>query len=50
MLVLGHVDLKKNSMRVVLDTHVILSALLFANGNLAWLKNAWQAKIYPSGN
>lgn len=43
MPVFGRVDLK-NSMRVVLDTHVILSALLFANGNLAWLKNAWQAK------
>jgi putative PIN family toxin of toxin-antitoxin system len=31
-------------MRVVLDTNVILSALLFANGNLTWLKKAWQAK------
>ena len=40
---LGH-DGQKNNMRVVLDTNVILSALLFANGNLAWLKKAWQAK------
>jgi putative PIN family toxin of toxin-antitoxin system len=31
-------------MRVVLDTNVILSALLFANGNLTWLKKAWQTK------
>ncbi|MEO6422075.1 MAG: putative toxin-antitoxin system toxin component, PIN family [Candidatus Nitrotoga sp.] len=31
-------------MRVVLDTNVILSALLFDSGNLAWLRNAWQAK------
>ncbi len=40
---LGHVG-SKNNMRVVLDTNVILSALLFSNGNLAWLKKAWQAK------
>jgi putative PIN family toxin of toxin-antitoxin system len=31
-------------MRVVLDTNVILSALMFSNGNLAWLKKAWQEK------
>lgn len=29
-------------MRVVLDTNVILSALLFEHGNLAWLRKAWQ--------
>ncbi|RRD57568.1 putative toxin-antitoxin system toxin component, PIN family [Comamonadaceae bacterium OH2545_COT-014] len=28
--------------RVVLDTHVALSALLFSNGRLAWLRHAWQ--------
>lgn len=40
---LGHVG-PKNNMRVVLDTNVILSALLFANGNWAWLRKTWQAK------
>ncbi|RMX10446.1 putative toxin-antitoxin system toxin component, PIN family [Allofranklinella schreckenbergeri] len=28
--------------RVVLDTNVVLSALLFTNGRLAWLRRAWQ--------
>lgn len=31
-------------MRVVLDTHIILSALLFTHGNLAWLRDAWQSR------
>lgn len=30
--------------RVVLDTNVLLSALLFHAGALAWLRHAWQAK------
>ena len=28
--------------RVVLDTNAVLSALLFAEGRLAWLRRAWQ--------
>jgi putative PIN family toxin of toxin-antitoxin system len=28
--------------RVVLDTNIVLSALLFATGRLAWIRNAWQ--------
>ena len=28
--------------RVVLDTHLVLSALVFANGRLAALRHAWQ--------
>lgn len=32
-------------MRVVLDTNIILSALLFTNGNLAWLRKAWQDRL-----
>ena len=28
--------------RVVLDTNVVLSALLFSAGRLAWLRRAWQ--------
>lgn len=29
--------------RLVLDTNTVLSALLFSNGRLAWLRPAWQA-------
>ncbi|MDV7392819.1 putative toxin-antitoxin system toxin component, PIN family, partial [Arthrospira platensis SPKY1] len=29
------------SRRVVLDTHTLVSALLFQQGRLAWLKTAW---------
>jgi putative PIN family toxin of toxin-antitoxin system len=29
--------------RVILDTNVVLSALLFANGHLTWVRRAWQA-------
>lgn len=28
--------------RVVLDTNVVLSALLFGTGRLAWVRHAWQ--------
>ncbi len=28
--------------RVVLDTNVLVSALLFQNGRLAWLRRSWQ--------
>ncbi|MFT4102498.1 MAG: PIN domain-containing protein [Burkholderiaceae bacterium] len=28
--------------RVVLDTNVVLSALLFTAGRLAWVRHAWQ--------
>jgi len=34
--------------RVVLDTNVVLSALLFSEGRLAWIRRAWQhAHIQP---
>ena len=29
--------------RLVLDTNVLLSALLFPSGSLSWLRHAWQA-------
>lgn len=29
---------------VVLDTNVVLSALLFSSGRLAWLRRAWQRR------
>ena len=32
--------------RVVLDTNVVVSALLFANGHLAWLREAWQREQF----
>jgi len=36
------------TIRVVLDTNVLVSALLFENGRLAWLRRAWQtAAITP---
>ena len=31
--------------RVVLDTNVVLSALVFAQGRLAGVRNAWHAKL-----
>lgn len=31
--------------RVVLDTNVLVSALLFHNGSLAWIRRAWQAEV-----
>lgn len=34
-----------NRLRVVLDTNVLLSALLFDEGRLAWLRRAWQDGI-----
>jgi putative PIN family toxin of toxin-antitoxin system len=33
-----------NAPRVVLDTHVLVSALLFRTGSLVWLRGAWQAQ------
>lgn len=33
-----------NPPRLVLDTNVVLSALLFSSSALAWLRRAWQAK------
>ena len=36
------------TLRVVLDTNVIASALVFQTGRLTWLRNAWSArKIVP---
>lgn len=32
--------------RLVLDTNTVLSALLFSNGRLAWLRPAWQAQRF----
>ncbi len=31
------------TLRVVLDTNIVLSALLFTNGRLAWIRDAWQS-------
>lgn len=31
--------------RVVLDTNVVVSALIFASGRLHWLRHAWQKAI-----
>ena len=31
--------------RLVLDTNVVVSALLFRAGSLAWLRQAWQAEV-----
>ena len=37
-----------NPLRLVLDTNVVLSALVFAQGRLAWLRIAWQTgRIVP---
>ena len=33
-----------NPSRLVLDTNVVLSALLFSTGALAWLRRAWQSQ------
>ena len=33
-----------NPPRLVLDTNVLLSALLFSSGALTWLRRAWQVK------
>lgn len=30
--------------RVVLDTNIVLSALLFTSGRLAWIRHAWQGR------
>ena len=30
--------------RVVLDTNIVLSALLFSGGRVAWLRHAWQSR------
>ena len=30
------------SVRLVLDTNVVLSVLLFAHGRLQWLRQSWQ--------
>jgi len=30
--------------RLVLDTNVLVSALLFQNGHLAWLRRSWQSR------
>ncbi len=32
--------------RAVLDTNVVLSALIFANGKLVSLRHAWQSKVF----
>ncbi len=35
-------------LRVVLDTNVVLSALLFEHGRLAWLRGTWQSsRVVP---
>jgi hypothetical protein len=34
------------SARVVLDTNCVVSALVFANGRLAWMRRAWQDDLF----
>ena len=34
-----------NPVRVVLDTNVLISALLFRAGALSWIRQAWQSNI-----
>lgn len=42
---------KVSPLRVVLDTNVVVSALLFANGRLRWLRHVWQQiEIVPVVN
>lgn len=31
--------------RVVLDTNVLISALVFANGRMSWLRECWQSDV-----
>jgi putative PIN family toxin of toxin-antitoxin system len=31
------------SLRVVLDTNIVLSALVFSKGRVSWIRQAWQA-------
>jgi putative PIN family toxin of toxin-antitoxin system len=33
--------------RVVLDTNVVVSALLFSEGRLAWLREGWRDRFVP---
>ncbi|RTB44147.1 putative toxin-antitoxin system toxin component, PIN family [Pseudomonas aeruginosa] len=36
------------SLRIVLDTNIVLSSLLFTSGRLAWIRLAWQQeKLIP---
>ena len=39
---MGPSDLTRDPIRAVLDTNVLLSALLFANSRLSWLRPCWQ--------
>jgi len=34
------------TLRVVLDTNVVVSALVFQHGRLAWIRNAWMARRF----
>ncbi len=34
-----------SGLRVVLDTNVLVSALLFERGSLAWFRTAWQSRL-----
>ena len=34
-----------SAVRVVLDTNVVVSALLFERGSLAWIRTAWQSRL-----
>lgn len=37
---------KKVTLRVVCDTNVVVSALLFGSGRLAWLREAWRSGVF----
>jgi len=34
-----------SNLRVVLDTNVVVSALLFERGSLGWIRTAWQTQL-----
>ena len=37
---------KVRALRVVLDTNVVVSALLFGGGRLGWLVGAWRTQVF----
>jgi putative PIN family toxin of toxin-antitoxin system len=39
---------KRNAVRVVLDTNIVVSALLFARGRLAPIRLAWQSESFTA--
>ena len=40
------IQIETPPLRVVLDSNVVVSALLFRRGELAWLRAAWQSERF----